>query len=831
MKVIIVGGVAGGASTATRLRRLDEEAEIIMFEKGEHVSFANCGLPYHIGGAIGERESLLLQTPASLKARFNIDVRPKSEVIGVDPKRKIVKVYNIERGGLYEESYDTLVLSPGAKPIVPPIPGVENKKIFTLRNIPDMDRIKQAVDEQEMQSVVVVGGGFIGVEMAENLRERGLEVTLVEAMPQIIAPLDAEMAYMAVEELEQHGVGVILGNGVSAFADYSNQIGVQLQDGMELISDGVILAIGVAPDTAFLRDSGIELGPKGHIVVNEHMVTSMKGIYALGDAITVRDFISQEEMYIPLAGPANRQGRIVADYIAGKNVKYKGTMGTSILKVFDLVVASTGNNAKVLERSQKVYRTLYLHPGSHAGYYPGAKPISIKVLYSVEGQLLGAQAVGYEGVDKVIDTLAMAIQMGAHISDLTEAELAYAPPFLSAKSPVNMIGFIGENDLGGLSPLVTPRLLETMEEVEQVILLDIREHQELLGGMIEGAVHIPLNELRGQVDQLSKDYSYVVYCGVGQRGHTAARLLRSYGFKAYNLSGGYKTYKLFEKARDHRNDGIKERMWQDEVACASESVACTTENMMEDRINVVKTVDVTGMCCPGPIVRVKQEVDKLEQGESFTIKASDPGFFEDIRSWCDKTQNNLVSLDRAKGEIVATIEKGKQSVTVGAGCSLEQVPKADGKTIVVFSGDLDKAIASFIIANGAAAMGKKVTLFFTFWGLNILRKSEASDAPKSLIEKGFAMMMPRGSKKLGLSRMNMGGMGAKMIRKVMADKNVQSLEELMTLAMASGVEIVACTMSMDVMGIKAEELIEGVKLGGVGYYLGEAEDANVNLFI
>ncbi|MGL4738453.1 MAG: DsrE/DsrF/DrsH-like family protein [Cellulosilyticaceae bacterium] len=831
MKVVIVGGVAGGASTATRLRRLDEQAEIVMFEKGEYVSFANCGLPYHIGGSIEERSALVLQTPASLKARFNIDVRNLSEVVAVDTQRKIVKVYNRKDGELYEEHYDTLVLSPGAKPMTPPIAGIKSKKIFTLRNLPDMDRILNFMSEQKAQYVTVVGGGFIGIEMAENLRERGLGVNLVEAAPQIIAPVDPEMAYMATEELTHHGVNVILGNGVAGFEEGENGITTKLNDGMAVTSDFIVLAIGVTPDTEFLKDSGIELGARGHILVNEHLVTSVKGVYALGDAIMIKDYVTQADAYVPLAGPANRQGRIVADYITGKNVKYKGTMGTSILKVFDLVVASTGNNAKVLEQKGKVYRTMYLHPSSHAGYYPGAKPISIKVLYTPDGHLLGAQAVGYEDVDKVIDVLAMAIQMNATVFDLAESELAYAPPFLSAKSPANMIGFIGENDINGLSPIVTPQLMTVMSEVEDLTLIDIREHQELIGGLIEGAIHIPLNQLRDQIPTLDKSKTYVVYCAVGQRGHTAVRLMKNNGFKVYNLSGGYKTYKWFEKARNHRNDRMQEMMWQEEVACATESVACTADTVMEGHIHVVKTVDATGMCCPGPLMRVKQEIDQLGSGESFTIKASDPGFYEDIRSWCDKTHNRLVSLERSKGEVVATIEKGESAWTDATISCSQEVPRADGKTIVVFSGDLDKAIASFIIANGAAAMGKKVTLFFTFWGLNILRKPEKVDTIKGFMEKGFEMMMPRGSKKLGLSRMNMGGMGAKMIRKVMKDKNVQSLEELIHAAMASGVEVVACTMSMDVMGIQAEELIEGVKLGGVGYYLGEAEDANVNLFI
>lgn len=824
-KVLIVGGVAGGASAAARLRRLDENVEIIMFERDEHISFANCGLPYYIGETIKEREKLLVQTPEAMKARFNMDVRVNSEVVSVDAENKKVSVRQKD-GKVYEESYDNLILSPGAKPLKPNIPGINSNKIYTLRNVADTDKIKSEVDSKEVKTAVVIGGGYIGIEMAENLRHRGLQVTLVEAAPHILAPFDSDMVTIAEKVVEEHGVSLILNDGVKSFEEREKGIEVSLNSGKKVSGDIAILAIGVAPDTAWLKDSGIELGERGHIVVDERMQTSAEGVYAAGDAVQVVDYITGSKTAIPLAGPANRQGRIAADNVAGIPSIYKGTLGTSIIKVFDLTAASTGNNERLLQRAGVPYKVIFVHPMNHASYYPGATELHIKLIFNEEGKILGAQAMGYEGVDKVIDVIATVIKFKGTVEDLTELELAYAPPYLSAKSPANMAGFVAQNVLKGAVDAVKPEYVQSINN-ENEVLLDVRDDIEVEQGSIPGHINIPVNELRGRISELQqyKDKDLVVYCAVGLRGYIASRILKQHGYKTKNVTGGYKSYSLsnfkpsglIEESHRENNDGSFEMLG----------------DINNDHANI-KEVDACGLCCPGPLMTVKAEMDMVKQGDILKVKASDPGFYEDIKAWTKNTNNQLLELNKESGIIYASIKKGMDNNKIQSNLEKNDnvvYDNRDGKTIIVFSGDLDKAIASFIIANGAASMGKPVTMFFTFWGLNILRKPERDSIKKNFIEKAFGMMMPRGSKKLGLSRMNMGGFGAKMIRGVMKNKNIQSLEDLIKAAIDNGVNIVACTMSMDVMGITQEELIEGVNLGGVGYYLGEAEGANVNLFI
>jgi CoA-disulfide reductase len=830
-KVLIVGGVAGGASAAARLRRLDETAEIIMFERDEYISFANCGLPYYIGESISERSKLLVQTPESMKARFNIDVRNHSEVLAVNPDKKTITVSSKSKGN-YEESYDYLVLSPGAKAMRPKIPGIESSKILTLRNIPDTDKIKAYADKENVKRVVVIGGGFVGVEMAENLRERGLEVTLVEAAPHILAPFDYEMAVLAEKELEENGVDLILNDGVKAFYEDEYQVEVTLNSKTKLEADFVILAIGVVPDTNFLKGSGIELGARGHILVNEKLETSKEGIYAVGDAIEVKDFITKQQTAIPLAGPANKQGRIAADNIAGLKSSFTGSQGTSIIKVFGLTAASTGANERALKRAGIEYKSIQVHPASHASYYPGALPMTLKLIFQEDGKILGAQGVGYAGVDKRIDVIATVIRLGGTVEDLTELELSYAPPFSSAKDPVNMAGFVAQNVLEGRSHIVTWEDVKELNSSEY-ILLDVRSELEYNNGHVEGAINIPVDELRNRLTELKLDKTIVEYCQVGLRGYVADRILTQKGFKVLNVTGGYKSAVALKfkpkKLKETVNTGIK-------VAAASIPTAVDFDTQTIKKIDSEgaksydKALDACGLCCPGPLMQVKASLDDLEEGQILKVSASDPGFYEDIKAWCKRTNNELLDLFRHEGFITALIKKNALDYSNNTQ-SIVPMETKDNKTMVVFSGDLDKAIASFIIANGAASMGKKVTMFFTFWGLNILRKPDKVKVKKGLLDRMFGLMMPRGSKKLKLSNMNMMGMGGKMIRMVMKNKNISSLEELIQAAIDSGIEIVACQMSMDVMGLKKEELIDGVKIGGVGYYLGEAEDSNVNLFI
>ncbi|MCM8711076.1 CoA-disulfide reductase [Clostridium sp. SYSU_GA19001] len=824
-KVVIVGGVAGGASAAARLRRLDENVEIIMFERDEYISFANCGLPYYIGETIKDRSKLLVQTPEAMKSRFNIDVRVNSEVVKIDTDKKTVQVNSKEKG-TYEESYDYLILSPGAKALRPNIEGINNEKIFTLRNIPDTDKIKEYVDRNDTKSAVVIGGGYVGVEMAENLIERGLEVTLVEAAPHILTPFDSDMAVLAEKELVDHGTELILGDGVKSFRDDSGKVEVTLNSGRKILTDMVILSIGVVPDTAFIKEAGIKVGPKGHVIVNEKMQTSAKDVYAVGDAVEVVDFITKQKTAIPLAGPANKQGRIAADNIAGLNSTYKGTQGTAVIKVFDLTAASTGNNERNLKRLNIPYKVIFVHPNSHASYYPGATQMTIKLIFNDEGKILGAQAIGYDGVEKRIDVIATVIRLGGTVYDLTELELCYAPPFSSAKDPVNMAGYVAQNVLEGK---MHPANFDELENLNKnnTILLDVRTEMEYNNGHIDGAVNIPVDELRNRLGELDKNKEILEYCQVGLRGYIADRILTQNGFKVKNLTGGYKSYSAlnFKPVKiDKKNNGDK----GGNLVIDTETQTVKKDEWQKGAFD--RSLDACGLCCPGPLMQVKMCVDDLKEGEILKVTASDPGFYEDIKAWCKRTNNELLDIEKKGGTITAFIKKNSLKAININNQAIETAVK-DNKTIVVFSGDLDKAIASFIIANGAASMGKKVTMFFTFWGLNILRKHEKVSVEKGFMDKMFGLMMPRGSKKLKLSKMNMMGMGGMMIRKVMKDKNVSSLEELIQAAIDNGIEIVACQMSMDVMGLKKEELIDGVKIGGVGYYLGEAEESNINLFI
>ncbi|MED3551613.1 CoA-disulfide reductase [Cytobacillus praedii] len=540
-KVIIVGGVAGGATAAAKLRRISEDVEIILIERGEYISFANCGLPYYIGETIKERGKLLVQTVKGMSERFNMDIRNLSEVIAIDSENKKVTIKNLLTDEIYKETFDKLLLSPGAKPIVPPIPGLEeNETLFTLRNIPDTDKIKSYVDNQNPKNAVVIGGGFIGIEMAENLADRGIEVTIIEMANQIMAPIDFEMASILHNHLIDKGVKLILENGVQSFADNGRKI--NLSDGTVIETDMTILSIGVKPENELAKSAGLTLGERGGIIVNEYLQTSNEDIYAVGDAVEVIDYINGMKAMIPLAGPANRQGRIAANNMMEKKEKYQGTLGTSIAKVFDLTVASTGNNEKTLKRLGITYEVVHIHPSSHAGYYPGAAPISLKLIFDQEtGRILGAQAVGADGADKRIDVIATAIKGGLTVEDLTHLELSYAPPYSSAKDPVNMAGYVATNVIEGELEQVQ------WHEVDEIIaegglLIDVREPKERENGFIAGSINITLNELREKLDSFPKNQTIYVSCQVGLRGYLASRILKNNGYHVKNVDGGWKTY-------------------------------------------------------------------------------------------------------------------------------------------------------------------------------------------------------------------------------------------------------------------------------------------------
>lgn len=822
-KIIIVGGVAGGATAATRLRRLSEQDEIIMFERDEFISFANCGLPYYIGGVIKSRDRLIVETVEGLKDKFNLDIRNFSEVIAIDRLNKKVMIKEVKTGKTYEETYDKLILSPGAQPIRIPTPGLEEaKNVFMLRNIADTDHIKAFVDQECPKKAVVIGGGFIGIEMAENLIERGVDVTVVDLANQILAPLDFEMAKLAQNEMENHCVVFELETVVTQFQEEGKKL--LLKNGKTLDADLVIMAIGVRPENALAISAGLKLGPRGHILTTKTLQTLdaqteavVEDIYAIGDAIEVYDYIDDTKTAIALAWPANRQGRLVADHIHGAPITYKGSLGSSVVKIFDLIAASTGNNEKSLKRKNMPYQFIYVTRGNHAGYYPDAQEITIKLLYDPKtGKIFGAQAFGGAGTEKRIDVIATAIKGGLTIDDLPDLELCYAPPFSSAKDPVNIAGYVAANHRDGIFEYVAYNEIDSLV-ASGALVIDARTTLEFDLHHIEGAKNIPAEEIRHRLNEFPKDKNTPIYlyCNIGHTSYLAIQSLRNFGYKKlYNLAGGLKLYQA---------------MYHFEASTRLPELHNPEERKvtpMKSEQTIKLKIDACGLQCPGPIMATFRAVETMAEGEIIEIEATDSGFGRDIEKWCISTGNTLLKNEQ-KGKVYkATVQKG--------GVPVEELNKPrsnENTTIVLFSGDLDKALASLIIAQGARAMGKNVTIFATFWGLNLLRKMQHVKVKKPFMEKMFGWMMPRGPKKMKISKMNFGGAGTLMIKGVMKKKNVRSLEEQLQDAMQAGVNFIACTMSMDIMGIQREELIEGIDYAGVATYLAESEKAGVTLFI
>jgi NADPH-dependent 2,4-dienoyl-CoA reductase/sulfur reductase-like enzyme/peroxiredoxin family protein/rhodanese-related sulfurtransferase/TusA-related sulfurtransferase len=826
MKIVVIGGVAAGMSAAARARRLDEHAEIVVLERSQYVSFANCGLPYHIGGVIAERDDLLLQTPESLKASLNLDVRTGHEVTALDRARKSVRIRELATGRDYDETYDKLVLAPGALPLRPYLPGLDHPKIFVLRNIADMDQIKAVVDGGA-KSVIVIGGGYIGVEMAENFRERGLTVDLVEMIDQIMPPLDPEMAWGLQQHMELHGVKLHLGTAAAAFRDVNGRVAAELKNGTTLTADFVLLSAGVRPDTALAKAAGLELGPRGGIKVDAHQRTSDPAIYAAGDAVEVTHTALPEAWVIPLAGPANRQGRIAAENICGRATTYTSTQGTAIVKIFAMTGGGTGATEKQLKRANLSYRKIYIHPSGHASYYPGTAPMQIKLLFAPDtGKILGAQVVGADGVDKRLDVFATALRAGLTVHDLQALELAYAPPFGSAKDPVNMAGFVASNLL--LGDLQLWYAEDYPARTDAGVLVDVRSKQEFELWHIPGALNIPLGQLRTRLAELPKEKTIFVYCKVGFRSYLAYRLLSQLGFACATLAGGTNTFRAWHK--DRIGTGQPEQpflAYAEEHLAAKAAVSGQKSEVSSQPTGKQVKLDCSGEQCPGPIIKLKRTMDQLAVGDEILMTVTDLGFIADAPVWCRRQGHQLVSLRQDGARLVAQIRKQAPAAAVPG--AVAQLPT--GKTLVVFSGDLDRAIASFIIANGAAAMGNQVTMFFTFWGLNILRKPRAPSVQKAFIERMFGWMMPRGANALTLSKLNMLGIGTAMMKMVMRQKNVESLPNLIAAARQAGVRLVVCTMTMDVMGLKKEELLDGLDYGGVATMLGESDKSNATLFI
>lgn len=813
MKHIIIGGVAGGATAAARIRRADEGAEIVMLERGKYISYANCGLPYYIGGVISDRERLFVQTPESFGKRFNIDVRVENEVVEIQPKEHTVTIRRKD-GSQYKETYDKLLLSPGASPVRPPLPGIDSEGIFTLRNVNDTDRIKTYLTTKSVKRAVVVGAGFIGLEMAENLHHAGVDVSVVEMGNQVMAPVDFSIAAHLHQHLTQKGVSLYLEQAVAAFERKGNEIRVILKSGETIVADMVILSIGVRPETTLAKAAGLRIGETGGIWVDNYLQTSEADIYAVGDAIEFPHPITGKPWLNYLANPANRQGRIVADnMVEGNKYAYEGAIGTAIAKVFDMTVASTGLAAKRLKQLGMEYAVSVTHSGSHAGYYPDALPLTVKLVFHPKtGKLYGAQSVGYDGVDKRIDQIALLIKQGGTVYDLIRLEHAYAPPFSSAKDPIAIAGYVASNIISGTMPAITWRDLLATDR-SSVMLLDVRTAEEFSFGSLPGAVNIPLDDLRERMQELPKDKEIIVFCAVGLRGYLAQRILRGHGYTAVrNLIGGYKTFATANAPVGKPNLPYNEPKNLD-------TQAMTTE------IKTVK-IDACGLSCPGPIMKVKQAIDSIADGERIEITSTDAGFARDAQAWCNTTGNVLISNVEEKGRYTVVIEKGSPKA-----CQVKTSCDGKGKTLIMFSDDLDKALATFVLANGAAATGQKVSIFFTFWGLNVIKKERKPSVAKDIFGKMFGMMLPSSSKKLHLSKMSMMGMGDKMMRHIMKKKNIDSLEALRQQAIDNGVEFIACQMSMDVMGVAREELLDNVTIGGVATYMERADQANVNLFI
>ena len=791
MRTVIIGGGACGASAAARIRRLDESAEIIVLEKTGEISIANCGLPYYTSGVINDREKMLVSSPEKFREWFSINVKLNTEVININPDEKFVETADGEK-----INYDKLVLAQGAKPFVPPIEGIPEQKVFTVRTLFDADNIKSYIKEKGVRKAIVIGGGFIGVEMAENLNEMGLETTLIEQQNQILAPVDYEIAAFLHNEMRDRGVELVLSDGVKKFNDNK----VILNSSREIEFDIIIMAIGVRPEITLAKNAGLETA-RG-IIVNENLQTSNPDIYAGGDGVEIKDFVTGENTLIPLAGPANRQGRIIADNICGIESAYKNSQGTSVLKVFDLTAASVGNNEKQLKSKNIPYWKTFVFSKDHAGYYPGAVEVLYKLLFSPDGKILGAQGVGLDGVEKRIDVISSIMRNGGKIQELLDSELCYAPPYSSAKDAVNILGMNADNILRGL---LKPAYFE---DLENSYLIDVRQREIFEISTIEGAVNIPIAQLRNRINEVPRDKKVILFCNTGYTSYNASRILIQNGFNnVYSLCGGISLYK--ELVKDKKG-----------ILTMPQRVA--THAAVSNSADVIK-VDASGLQCPGPIMKVASKIAELNEGSIIEVTSTDRGFKSDIGAWCKTTGNSLLDLKTEKKVITALIQKGGKPAVI-------EKSSGNGQTIVVFSNDLDKALAALIIANGAKAAGKDVTLFFTFWGLNILRKPQIR-VKKGIIDKMFGLMMPEGAEKLTLSKMNMLGAGSLMMKWVMKQKNVSTLNELLTQAREAGIKFIACNMSMDVMGIKPEELIDGVEIGGVAKYIEESSYSNSNLFI
>ena len=842
MKLVVVGGVAGGASVAARARRLDESAEIIVLERGHHVSFANCGLPYHIGEVITERERLVLQTTQSLRESLNIDVRIASEVTAIDRQAQTVTVREVDTGREYVESYDNLALCTGADAIRPPLQGIDLPELHVLRRIGDMDVIKAELDSALALAAdgargpvrcVVIGAGYIGLEMAENLKHRGAIVDVVEMSDQILPPLDHEMSVPVEHHLRSRGINLHLSTGAAAFTRRDGGgITVELTNSTNLAADIVILSVGVRPNVDLARAAGLELGEHGGLSVDTHMRTSDPHIWAAGDSVETPNTVLPGSWLAPLAGPANREARVAAENICGRETEYKSTQGTSIVKVFEMVAGGTGATEKQLLAANLAYRAVHVHPSGHAGYYPGTAMMHIKLLFEpTSGAVLGAQVTGFDGVDKRLDVFATALRAGLSVWDLEELELAYAPPFGSAKDPVNMAGFVASNVL--LGDLNLWYAQDYPKATDGARIIDVRTIEEFSIWHLPGAENVPLATLRTGTAGWDKGAGLRLYCSVGFRSYLSYRILVQLGFTDVStLSGGSETFRAWHEVEPLAVGPVEPETSYAEAADTLNAARVAAH--VANGTGVSVNLDCTGLACPGPIMKLSTEMKSLNPGDQIVVHVSDPGFASDAPAWTRRNGHELLSIEPEGPGYVATIRKaGPEALVLAGGASSATIaaPATPKVSFVVFSGDLDKLIAAFIIANGAISMGEEVSMFFTFWGLNALRKAKPPKRQRKTMDKLFAGMMPAGADKLTLSQMHMMGAGTAMIKKTMKKNGVHSLPELMQSAVDGGARVIGCTMTMDLLGIAESDLIAGVELGGVATFLGEAAESTTTLFI
>ena len=819
LRVVIVGGGAAGASAAARLRRLDERAEITILEKSPDVSVAACGMPYFIGGEIADRSRMALHRPDSLGALLNVNVLADTEAVAIDRGRKTVLARHGGDGSEREIPYDKLVLATGAVPLRPELPNTHDDRVRVLRTLADMDGIRQAT--RDARRVVVVGAGFIGLAMAEQLKQGGRTVSVVEMTPQVLPPLDPDMAAAVQAALGQAGVEVFVGDAVTAFEPDGDVLMCRLRSGNVLPADLVVLAVGVGPDTALAAAAGLDVAARGHIVVNEWQQTSDPDIYAAGDAVELFDRQTAARMTLPMGGPANRQGRSIADHIGlpGQARPYPGHLGTAIVRVFGMTAAITGLSEKALQAAGTAYCRTVVTDFNHASYYPGATPITLKLLWHrIDGRVLGAQACGADGVDKRIDVIATAIAGKLTIDDLADLELCYAPPFGSARDVVNTAGFAAQNARRGLVKTVTA-------VPPDATLVDVRPQEMAALSPIPGSVNIPLPQLRKRLGELSMDRPVVTVCAMGKTSYFAARILAQHGFAdVTSFAGGVRFLSPASGSPSQAPVApAPPAAGAAQAATSCPPVACGTP------APAALVIDACGMACPGPLLKVRDAVGRLGYGQLLVVTASDPGFPRDIQAFAEATGLTLESCTTEKGVITARIRK---TGSAQAGAAGPAAGRRKGAAIVVFSGDWDKVMASLVIANGAAAMGGAVTMFFTFWGLNALRKEQRVAVPgKTFLDRLFGRMMPRGLRKLGLSRMNMAGIGNPMMTWRMKQLNLPNPHGLLASAQAAGVRIVACSMAMEAMGLRREELLENVEIGGVADFLGAAEESGTQLFI